>query len=164
MKKVLLTCVMSLPLIWALPAIAAPEAGANPHAPSMSMEDMSALMDAKIASVKTGLRLTPAQEKNWPAVETAIRENTKARMAHHADRTKGSSGHDVMESLNAHADVFTSRGEQLHKLASAVKPLYESLDDGQKRRFGILLRDAMHAHHGGMWRHGMNEHGGSHMQ
>ena len=39
-----------------------------------SDEDRAALVDAKIAGLKAGLKLTPAQEKNWPAVETAIRD------------------------------------------------------------------------------------------
>ena len=34
-----------------------------------SAEDISAFMDARIAALKAGLRLTPDQEKNWPAFE-----------------------------------------------------------------------------------------------
>ena len=37
--------------------------------------------DARIAALKAGLRLTPAQEQNWPALESALREITKDRAA-----------------------------------------------------------------------------------
>jgi len=37
-----------------------------------SAEDAAAFTDARIAGLKAGLKLTPEQEKNWPAVETAI--------------------------------------------------------------------------------------------
>src|SRR3569623_1697352 len=48
-----------------------------------SAEDVSAFTDARIAGLKAGLKLTAEQEKNWPAVETAIRDLAKAR----ADRS-----------------------------------------------------------------------------
>ena len=35
---------------------------------------------------------------------------------------------------------MTARAASLKKLADAAEPLYKSLDDGQKRRFGMLLR------------------------
>src|SRR5439155_23574335 len=36
-----------------------------------SAEDVAAFTDARIAGLKAGLKLTPEQEKNWPAVEAA---------------------------------------------------------------------------------------------
>src|SRR5436190_18371592 len=47
-------------------------------------EDAAAFTDAHIAALKAGLKLTPEQEKNWPAVEAAIRDLAKDR----ADRMK----------------------------------------------------------------------------
>ena len=35
---------------------------------------------------------------------------------------------------------MTTRAASLKKLADAAEPLYKSLDDGQKRRFAVLLR------------------------
>src|SRR3954447_9958556 len=39
-----------------------------------SQEDRAAFADAGIAALKAGLRLTPDQEKNWTAFETALRD------------------------------------------------------------------------------------------
>ena len=44
-----------------------------------SAEDVAALTDARVAGLKAGLKLTAEQEKNWPAVETAIRDLAKDR-------------------------------------------------------------------------------------
>src|SRR5690348_831808 len=44
-----------------------------------SAEDMAAFADARIAALKAGLRLNADQEKNWPAVETALRDLAKQR-------------------------------------------------------------------------------------
>ena len=38
------------------------------------------------------------------------------------------------------ADALTVRGAALKRLADTLAPLYQSLDDGQKRRFTILAR------------------------
>jgi hypothetical protein len=41
---------------------------------------------------------------------------------------------------------LTARAAALRRLADAEKPLYQSLDDAQKRRFGIALRFAARRH------------------
>ena len=117
-------------------------------------EDVAAFTDAHIAGLKAGLKLTAEQEKNWPAVETAIRDLAKAR----ADRMAIRAGRmaerrearragndaprpapDAIEGLRRGADAITARAANLKKLADAAEPLYKSLDDGQKRRFAVLL-------------------------
>ncbi len=55
-----------------------------------SAEDVAAFTDARIAGLKAGLKLTAEQEKNWPAVETAIRDLAKDR----ADRREARRGGD----------------------------------------------------------------------
>lgn len=134
--------------------LAAPPEGAGAHAPQFSPEDFAAFTDARIAALKAGLKLTPAQEKNWPALETALREQAKARAAHFAEwREKSNEPREhrsVIEGLQQGSKHLAARSEALGKLADAAKPLYDSLDDAQKRRFGPLLHEATGRH----WRHG----------
>jgi hypothetical protein len=114
----------------------------------LSDEDRAALVDAKIAGLKAGLKLTPAQEKNWPAVETAIRDSAKARAARWAEKRKEhESHHDLIEGLQHHAKALETRAAELTKFSQAVKPLYDSLDEGQKHRLVVILH-AIHGHHG----------------
>src|SRR5262245_23352479 len=42
-------------------------------------DDLSAFTDARVAAIKAGLRLTPEQDKNWPAFEEAYRVFAKLR-------------------------------------------------------------------------------------
>jgi hypothetical protein len=120
-----------------------------------SAEDVSAFTDARIAGLKAGLKLNPEQEKHWPAVETAIRDLAKARadrraamgermaQRREARRNGGDSANrpapDAISRLRQGADAMTSRAAGLKKLADASEPLYNSLDDAQKRRFAVLL-------------------------
>src|SRR5262245_31931197 len=117
-----------------------------------SAEDVQALTDARIAGLKAGLKLSAEQEKHWPAVEAAIRDLAKER----ADRRKefadrmaarrdaATSGNaaapDAIGRLRRGADAMNAMSTSLKKLADAAEPLYNSLDDGQKRRFSLLLR------------------------
>jgi len=129
--------------------------------PRFSAEDAAALTDARIAALKAGLKLTPDQEKNWPAVETAIRDLAKQRadrMKQFSDRIKerrearrggnATNAPDTIARLRQGADAMTTRADSLKKLADASEPLYKSLDDGQKHRFAMLLRMGGQAGHG----------------
>ena len=116
-----------------------------------SDEDRAALVDARVAGLKAGLKLTPAQEKNWPAVETAIRDNAKARAARWKEWAEKSKEHEehhnLIEKLQHHAKAMETRAAELTKFADAVKPLYDSLDEGQKHRLVVILH-AIEGHHG----------------
>lgn len=134
---------------------AAPPEQANEHH-KFSEEDRAAFTDARIAALKAGLKLSPAQEKNWPAVETALRDAAKARAARGAEwREKAKELHekrDAIEALRLASKGLSARGAELGKIADAAKPLFDSLDDAQKRRFGILLHaiSRPQGHHWGM--------------
>lgn len=120
----------------------------------LSQDDIAALIDARLAALKAGLRLTPEQEKNWPAAETAIRDYFKERqdrmraarerMAEPRDRET----RDPIDRLRSRARTMSERAAALTRLADATEPLYNSLDDSQKRRLQIMTRQMRpHAHH-----------------
>ena len=136
----------------------------HPH-PRLSMQDRAAFLDAKIASVKAGLQLTPDQDKLWPPVEAAVRDFAKQRMdranaraserdARRAERNQqgpeGDRGpqqraqndqnRDPVARLRERADTMAETASGLKKIADAADPLYKSLDDGQKRRLALLTR------------------------
>src|SRR5665647_884804 len=109
-----------------------------------SAQDMAAFGDARIAAVHAGLKLTPEQEKNWPAVEAALRDMAKQRSERFAARASADKpqepSKDPIERLNLRADAMTQQGAALKKLADAAGPLYKSLDDGQKHRLLVLAK------------------------
>jgi zinc resistance-associated protein len=122
-----------------------PAPAERPHHSQLTADDIAAFTDARIAALKTALKLTPAQEKNWPAVEQALRDISKERVARRAARAAGQPI-DATERLRERADALTARAAALRRLADAEKPLYQSLDDAQKRRFSIALRFAARRH------------------
>ncbi len=132
-----------------------PEVSARQYGPRgrLSAEDVQAFTDARIAGLKAGLKLTPDQEKNWPAVETAIRDLAKSRYDRMTTRREarhdGDRERDPIQRLRQRADMMTETAAGLKRLADASEPLYKSLDEAQQRRLTVLTRQAMR---GGYWR------------
>jgi zinc resistance-associated protein len=122
-----------------------------------SQEDHAAFADAGIAALKAGLRLTPDQEKNWPAFETALRDVVKMHQERFASmRRDEPRTDDPVVRLRRQAEMMSNTGATLKRLADAQEPLYQSLDDSQKNRFRILARILTnhHSHFAMMGGHG----------
>jgi hypothetical protein len=120
-----------------------------------STEDVSAFADARIAALHAGLKLNAEQEKNWPALESAMRDMAKQRSERFAARASADRPADPIARLDLRAETMQQRGAALKKFADAAGPLYKSLDEGQKHRFVVLAQ--LDRHHG--WR-GHHGHGG----
>ena len=137
-----------------------PSPAERPYHAQLTADDIAAFTDARIAALKTALRLTPEQEKNWPAVEQALRDISKERLARRAARGTTGQPVDATERLRDRADALAARAATLRRLADAEKPLYQSLDEAQKRRFGMAFRFAAHRHTAGAHAHdrGAHEH------
>jgi zinc resistance-associated protein len=106
----------------------------------LNAEDMAAFADARIAALHAGLKLNADQEKIWPAFEQALRDFGKMRMDGFAAARDQQPSSDPVQRLQRQADALSARGAALKGLADTLAPLYQSLDDGQKRRFKILAR------------------------
>lgn len=129
----------------------------------LSADHMAAFTDARIAALKVGLKLTTAQEKNWPALESILRDVAKDRAAHTLEWRESTKDRqekgDVIEGLRLRAKRLSTRSVELDKIADAAKPLYDNLDDAQKHRFGVLLHEVfMHQGHHGHWGMHPDEH------
>lgn len=126
----------------------------GPHAGGrggFTQEDRSALVDARIAGMKAGLKLTAEQEKLWPPVETALRDMARQREEARAARRERWSSfresraagkpieRDMIADLRARSDRMAAAADGMRKLADAAAPLYATLDEGQKRRLGALV-------------------------
>ncbi len=136
--------------------VAAPHAGLK-----LNAEDRAAFADARIAALHAGLKLNADQEKNWPAFEQALRDLAKMQMDRLATARNQQPPLDPVQRLQRRADALSTRGAALKRLADTLAPLYQSLDDGQKRRFTILAQFMRpHPRQFGMWRAQIDGRGG----
>jgi hypothetical protein len=108
-------------------------------------EDMRAFQAARLAALRAGLVLTTDQEMHWPAFEQAMRELQQLRLNRVAairDARRGDRSQrvDPAERMRQRAGRLSENGAVLKRLAEATEPLYQSLDEAQRRRFAILSR------------------------
>src|ERR1700753_678240 len=90
-------------------------------------EDRAAFLDARIAALKAGLVLNAEQEKNWPPLESAMRDLAKQRAERLAAWKEGrdeNPDEDVevnpIDRLARTSERLSARAADLGKLAAAA--------------------------------------------
>jgi zinc resistance-associated protein len=110
------------------------------QSPRAARPDLASLVDARVAAIQAGLKLTPEQQQFWPPVEQAIRSFAAERGETAEPQRQGADVPDFMQRLERRAERASQQGQRLHALATAVEPLWASLDERQKRLLPILIR------------------------
>lgn len=107
-------------------------------------------IEARLAFIKTALKITPAQSTQWNALAEIMRKQAKARDAEiTAMRAKKDDQHarpDPIEMLEHREKFLATASANLAEYVTALKPLYASLSDDQKEVAREVL--AHHGHHG----------------
>ena len=90
-------------------------------------------IESQLKNMKSGLRLTADQEKDWAPFASAVEDAEKARVL--ALQKEQDSHLSPMDRNAAKADRLAQSQANLDKIVEAAKPLYLSLDKTQKHRF-----------------------------
>ncbi|MEE1658197.1 Spy/CpxP family protein refolding chaperone [Microvirga sp. CF3062] len=113
--------------------------------PRLSQDDFNRLVDARIASIKAGLKLSADQERLWTPAETAIRAAASerfTRMQERPDRDERQSM-DFMQRLERRSTMVSERAQRSIAVTTALRPLWDTLTEDQKRIAPRLLREAV---------------------
>ena len=89
--------------------------------------------DAHIARLKNVLKLTPAQEVHWRAVEAALRDVVRRPPT---DEITG-----IVQRVRARIGTYVLNATAARRVASAAQPLIASLDDQQKQDGMTAVRE-----------------------
>jgi hypothetical protein len=104
-------------------------------APQLSAEQIVVNSDANIDRIKNELNLTPLQEKNWTAFNSAMHylgHNGADRLNLRIARAKRDPPDDIIEQMRNEAQFLNDRAVDQRNVADAAEPLFASLDDKQK--------------------------------
>jgi hypothetical protein len=106
--------------------------------------------NARLATIKAALELTPDQAQKWGAYQQAVENVIQLRVqamqarAAHQSQAGGQPAHrgsgDPFARLSRRIDGMTKTSAALKQVADAGEPLYSSLSDAQKGRFKALTR------------------------
>lgn len=136
---------------------ASQDQGRQERRPRMSQDDFNRLVDARIASIKAGLKLTPDQERLWAPVETAIRSSATERFSNFQQRPSREQRQsmDFMQRLERRSTMMNEGAQRSAAVTTALRPLWDSFSEDQKRIAPRLMREALNVD-GPRW----NERGG----
>jgi hypothetical protein len=110
----------------------------QPGEPELTAEQIVANSDAYIDRIKAELNLTPEQERNWSAFNSAMHylgHNGAERLNLRIARAKRDPPDDIVEQMRNEAQFLTDRAADQRAVADAAEPLFMSLDDKQKVTF-----------------------------
>src|SRR5579871_1206849 len=110
----------------------------QPGVPELTAEQIVANSDAYIDRIKVELNLTPAQEKNWSAFNSAMHylgHNGAERLNLRIARAKRDPPDDIVEQMRNEAQFLNDRAADQRAVADAAEPLFMSLDDKQRATF-----------------------------
>jgi len=113
--------------------------------PRMSQDDFNRLVDARIASIKAGLKLTPDQERLWTPVETAIRTSADQRFSRFEQRPtrEQRQSMDFMQRLEQRSTRMNEGAQRSAAVTNALRPLWNTFSEDQKRIAPRLMREAL---------------------
>jgi hypothetical protein len=106
--------------------------------PALTAEQIVSNSDANIERIKAELELTPDQEKNWSAFNSAMHylgHNGADRLNLRIARAKRDPPDDIIEQMRNEAQFLDDRAVDQRNVADAADPLYASLNDKQKQIF-----------------------------
>jgi hypothetical protein len=106
--------------------------------PQLTAEQIVANSDAYIERIKTELQLTPEQEKNWTAFNSAMHylgHNGADRLNLRIARAQRDPPDDIIEQMRNEAQFLNDRAVDQRNVADAAEPLFASLDAKQKAMF-----------------------------
>jgi LTXXQ motif family protein len=113
--------------------------GADQAAQSqLTAEQIVANSDAYIDRIKAELQLTPEQEKNWTAFNSAMHylgHNGADRLNLRIARSKRDPPDDIIDQMRNEAQFLNDRAVDQRNVADAAEPLFASLDARQKAMF-----------------------------
>jgi LTXXQ motif family protein len=110
----------------------------QPGVPALTAEQIVTNSDANIDRIKTELNLTPAQEKNWLAFNSAMHylgHNGAERLNLRIARAKRDPPDDIVEQMRNEAQFLNDRAADQRAVADAAEPLFTSLNDKQRATF-----------------------------
>ena len=156
----LMSTTLAVPSFAQSPTLDYPRKEARDSREAPSVNQLTAFDDARIAKLKATLQLTSDQDGYWGKLESALKDISKRRAdrvvsrwdeerdARDKDkdtRDRRADARTPIERMRFAAENMTQRAAELKSTADAAEPLYDKLDDQQRRVLDNALREQVAA-------------------
>jgi hypothetical protein len=101
-------------------------------------------VEARIAELKTRLKITADQEALWNDVAQTMRDNAKTVEALAKQRATDARMMTAVDDLNSFQAIAQAHADGLKKLATSFSALYAAMSDTQKKNADAVFRSFEH--------------------
>jgi hypothetical protein len=105
----------------------------------MDEDDLKAMVEGRLAYMKTALAITSDQAEAWKAYEDAARANEKSMETAHAAMWKAMEDGTPIEHMQAHIAMMQARLDALKAMQPATEALYKALSPEQQKKADRML-------------------------
>jgi hypothetical protein len=175
MNRLLGTTLVSVFLAATTASIAIAQTAPNANAPSASnhahrfmerpFSRPTERVEARLAYVKTALKITAAQQTEWDAFANVVRNNAQEREQRFKSMRSGEPGHarhqrpNAIERLERTQTFLADAATRVNQLLAVEKPLYAALSPEQQKVADVVLNPRFRSTEGHQG-HGMHGRGG----
>lgn len=124
----------------------APSPAVNSTAPSPRPATRESQINARIAQLRTELKITPAQTVKWDAVAAIMRENESSIAKLFALRNKETATMSAIANLRNYQEIADAHAAGMKKLVPAFARLYDAMSPAQKKNADLVFRQRAAAH------------------
>jgi hypothetical protein len=172
MNRLLSTTLVSVFLAATAASMAIAQTAPNANAPSASVPAHRFMdrpfsrpterVEARLAYVKTALKITDAQQSQWDAYANVARKNAQDMEQRFQSRHHGEPGHarhqrtNAIERLERAQSFLAEAVTRVNQLLAVEKPLYAALSPEQQEVADVVLNQHLQS----MGEHSMHGHGG----
>ena len=122
---------------------ATPPAAAPAAKPKTKVKHVDRV-EARIAELKTRLKITAAEEPLWNDVAQTMRDNAKAVDTLAKQRAADARTMTAVDDLNSFQAITQAHADGLKKLATTFSALYAAMSDDQKKNADAVFRSFEH--------------------
>jgi protein CpxP len=97
--------------------------------------------ELRIKELHTRLNILPAQETQWSAVATIMRDNAVRMDQLTQRRVDKASEVTAVEDLKSYGEISEAHAEGIRKLTPAFDSLYSAMSEPQKKQADLLFRE-----------------------
>ncbi len=113
------------------------------HAGAAAMAAKGETVEQRIATLRTALKITQAEDANWNAVAQAMRENAANMDKLIAEgRTTAPQSMSAMDDLKMYQKLSQAHVDGLKNLISSFSTLYSAMPDAQKKVADAVFQSA----------------------
>lgn len=97
-------------------------------------------VEARIAELRSKLKITPQQEGQWNEVTQVMRDNARTLDSLAQSRVENRGKMTAVEDLQSYSQIADAHAEGLKKFVPAFQALYDTMSESQKKQADVLFQ------------------------